>query len=101
MSRTFPTSGSSTWRPDWLADDAVHGEPVSAPNSLITGKNTGKFANLGRRDVCIAPDVSVYRDLCRVSLRNRTGNFGRENREVITQNREIIRPEWRRYGSLN
>jgi hypothetical protein len=27
-----------------LADDAVQREPVSAPNSLLTGKNTGKFA---------------------------------------------------------
>src|SRR5262245_17878591 len=27
-----------------LADDAVHREPVSAPNSLLTGKNTGKLA---------------------------------------------------------
>src|ERR1700726_3816942 len=44
MSRTFPTSGGSTWRRDWLADDAVYREPVSAPNSLLTGKNTGKFA---------------------------------------------------------
>jgi hypothetical protein len=27
-------------------DDPVHREPVSAPNSLLTGKNTGKFAKL-------------------------------------------------------
>jgi hypothetical protein len=32
------------WRPDCLADDAVHYEPVSAPNSLLTGKLTGNFA---------------------------------------------------------
>src|SRR6202040_3291760 len=31
-------------RPHWLADDTVRREPVSAPNSLLTGKNTGKFA---------------------------------------------------------
>jgi hypothetical protein len=29
-----------------LADDPVHREPVSVPNSLLTGKNTGKFAKL-------------------------------------------------------
>jgi hypothetical protein len=29
---------------DWLADDAVNYEPVSAPNSLLTGKLTGNFA---------------------------------------------------------
>jgi len=27
----------------------------------------------------------------RVSLSNRTGNFGRENREAISQNKEVIR----------
>src|SRR5262249_20447165 len=30
-------------RPDWLADDAVSCELVSAPNSLLTGKLTGNF----------------------------------------------------------
>ena len=33
--------------PDCVADDAVHYEPVSAPNSLLTGKLTGNFANSG------------------------------------------------------
>ena len=28
---------------DWLADAPVQFEPVSAPNSLLTGNNTGKF----------------------------------------------------------
>src|SRR5262245_20866706 len=32
---------------DWLADDAVSCELVSAPNSLLTGKLTGNFANSG------------------------------------------------------
>jgi hypothetical protein len=34
---------------DWtgLADDAVHCEPVSAPNSLLAGKKTGNFAEFG------------------------------------------------------
>ena len=31
-------------RLDWLADDAVSYEPVSAPNSLLTGKITRNFA---------------------------------------------------------
>ena len=30
-----------------MADDPVYREPVSAPNSLITGKNTGNFAEFG------------------------------------------------------
>jgi hypothetical protein len=39
-----------TWRyePDSRPDDAVQCEPVSAPNSLLTGKNTVKFALAGR-----------------------------------------------------
>jgi hypothetical protein len=37
----------SWWRPDWLAEDAVSCEPVSAPNSLLTGKLTGNFAESG------------------------------------------------------
>ena len=34
-------------RPDCVADDAVSCELVSAPNSLLTGKLTGTFANSG------------------------------------------------------
>jgi len=37
----------SSWRLDWLADDAVSCEPVSAPNSLLTGKLTVNFAKSG------------------------------------------------------
>jgi hypothetical protein len=29
-----------------LADNPVYREPVSAPNSLITGKNKGNFAKI-------------------------------------------------------
>jgi hypothetical protein len=36
-----------------MADDAVHYEPVSAPDSLLTGKLTGNFAESGiHRDFC-------------------------------------------------
>src|SRR5215475_7454353 len=34
-------------RPDCVAEDAVSCEPVSAPNSLLTGKLTGNFAESG------------------------------------------------------
>src|SRR5262249_13183336 len=39
-----PAASSSR---DCVADDAVSCEPVSAPNSLLTGKLTGNFANSG------------------------------------------------------
>jgi hypothetical protein len=35
----------SSQRPDCVADDAVGCELVSAPNSLLTGKLTGNFAD--------------------------------------------------------
>ena len=38
--RTFANTG--------VAEDAVNREPVSASNSLLTGKNTGKFAEWSR-----------------------------------------------------
>ena len=44
--RAFLKCGNSLRRPHWLADDAVDCEPVSVPNSLLTGKNTGKFTKL-------------------------------------------------------
>jgi hypothetical protein len=31
-------------RPQWLAEETVLREPVSIANSLLTGKNTGKFS---------------------------------------------------------
>ena len=39
--------GHGAERPDWLAEDAVSCELVSAPNSLLTGKLTGNFAQYG------------------------------------------------------
>jgi hypothetical protein len=48
--RTRAAADPQTWRwfePDSQPDDAVYREPVSAPNSLLTGKNTGKFAKHG------------------------------------------------------
>ena len=35
-----------SWRPDWLADDAVPIEPVSVANSLLTGEINREFAHL-------------------------------------------------------
>src|SRR6202035_3323541 len=92
MSRTFPTSGGSTWRRDWVADDAVHREPVSASNSLLTGKNTGKFAKLGpsRRPHCLV--VSVFRPLSLCFPEQSNREFWARNREAITQSREVMRP---------
>jgi hypothetical protein len=47
LSHKFVRAGYGRQRPDWLADDAVSCEPVSGPNSLLTGKLTGNFAESG------------------------------------------------------
>jgi len=44
----------------WLADDAVHFQPVSASNSLLTGKNTGKFATVARRQVVVSLEYALF-----------------------------------------
>jgi len=66
-----------------LADDP---DVVSGPDSLITGKNTGKFIKLGVGDAQIS---RCFGDFRRDSLDNRTGNCWRENRETIFENREF------------
>jgi len=55
-----------------MVGDAVQCEPVSGPNSLLTGKNTGKFAKLGLRRafvfVKIRSNTPVLPTNCRKSL---------------------------------
>src|SRR5262249_40389616 len=82
----------SRWRPDWLADDAVSCELVSAPNSLLTGKLTGNFAE--SLALCYDFDVqstSQFKGLPPNSLHNGTGNFCSHNREFFRDNREFNR----------
>src|SRR5262249_31726259 len=43
----LPSPGHGSERPDCVADDAVSCELVSTPNSLLTGKLTGNFAESG------------------------------------------------------
>src|SRR6266404_1328970 len=47
MLRKFLPAGHGPQRRDWLAEDAVRCELVSTPNSLLTGKLTGNFAESG------------------------------------------------------
>jgi hypothetical protein len=60
--------------------DAVSREPVSAPNSLLTGKLTGNFRVRSTRG---------FNSLQPNSLRNGTGNFQKRIRENFSRNREI------------
>src|SRR5712671_2999185 len=45
---------------DWLAEDAVSCEPVSAPNSLLTGKLTGNFAESGPSTAILESDQRAH-----------------------------------------
>jgi signal transduction histidine kinase len=72
------------------ADDAVHSQPVSDLNSLITGKNTRKFAKAGRLTVAeTLKSADALRTFCEDSLNNRTGKGRRKNRETNFRNREF------------
>ena len=46
MSLLFLQLGHGAQRRDWLADEAVNCEPVSASKFLLTGKLTGNFAEI-------------------------------------------------------
>jgi hypothetical protein len=46
-----------------VADDAVSCEPVSAPNSLLTGKLTGNFAQSGPATAISTPSQPVNQQL--------------------------------------
>jgi hypothetical protein len=47
-SRAFErASHFARWKPDWLADEAVHCEPVWARISLQTGNLSGKYCRSG------------------------------------------------------
>ena len=73
--RTARPNNLSTSTP-WLADDAVDCEPVSVPNSLLTGKNTGKFTKLcpGRQSFW-SRCARLSGTSVRLALRVRTGNL--------------------------
>src|ERR1700730_13746825 len=67
---------------DWLAEGPVSSEPVSGPNSLLTGKITGNFAKSGPIGASVAGKILVtamaYRQIPYAAL---TGNFQRHNRK--------------------
>jgi hypothetical protein len=66
---------------DWLADEAVWREPLSASNSLIIREKTGKFVDFGPRG--LDPQRKKTRFIAgfwRNSLRNVTGNSLSPNR---------------------
>jgi hypothetical protein len=73
--RTFVSAG--------LAEEAVTCEPVSATNSLQTGKNTGNFIDFGTFGAISIGLPDVESMVCeRISLRVEAGNFEVGSREA-------------------
>jgi hypothetical protein len=64
-----------------MAEDAVPCELFSGPNSLLTGKNTGKFDGQGRAPGRkVLPDSTLAGEQC-CPRRIKTGNYQGRNRE--------------------
>ena len=64
-----------------MAVDAVLREPVSTPNSLLTGKITGNFEKTGLFWRKSLAEALVLQCLARKFPKKLTGNFFRQNRE--------------------
>ena len=76
LGQTQPDGSIARWRPHCLADEAVGFEPVSNPNSLLTGKITGNFVDSGPNSRFLrasqqATSITYWPN----SLDNGTGNF--------------------------
>ena len=76
-----------------MAEDAVSHEPVSTPNSLLTGKLTGIFANSGTPKR-LSLQISKLLQLLAVKFpERRNREFYSRNREFFEDNREILLAE--------
>src|SRR5215216_7134625 len=80
-------------RLNWLAEDAVHCEPVSAANSLITGKLTGNFAFSGPILRFERPIEQQLQCLAAKFPTQRNRELFSRNRELFETNREFSRAE--------
>jgi hypothetical protein len=61
---------------DWVADEAVWREPLSAANSLIIRENTGNFRDFDPLEAELQPKRSrPLSGFCRNSLLDGTGNY--------------------------
>ena len=72
---SHPTSGKRPHMLDWLVVDTVTGEPVSASNSLLTGKITGKSEKMCEFWAACWRFTRDFGSFLQNSLRIRTGNY--------------------------
>ena len=77
--------------PDCVADDAVRCQPVSNPNSLLTGKLTGNFVSFGLLSRFWCPDGERIQWLADKFPTQRNREFFCRNREFFGANREFSR----------
>jgi hypothetical protein len=66
---SYRTAGKSLRKSECVVDEPVHCEPVSTPNSLLTGKITGKLAKSAPGGCRFGQDVPCRRLLCRNAAR--------------------------------
>jgi hypothetical protein len=74
-----------------VADDAVSYEPVSATNSLLTGKLTGNFLNPVVRCDFDVQSASEFNGFQPNSLRDGTANFQTGIRELFRRTGFLVR----------
>jgi hypothetical protein len=71
MRRIFQLSAENAKIGDWVADEAVWREPLSAANSLIIRENTGNSRDLGRPEADLqAKKPCLLSGFCPNSLLN-------------------------------
>ena len=88
--RRFSVVSRGKGNRDWLAEDAVPCELLSAPNSLLTGKDTGNFDGSGRAPCRKAwPDSTLAGEQC-LQRRIETGNDQGRNRDVDSLIRAVF-----------
>src|SRR6266478_1109679 len=78
-------------RPRWLAEEAVHLEPVSASDSLLTAKLTGNFAHSGPRRRFSSQMSQQLQQLGAEFPSNGTANVFAPNSEFLRKSRELQR----------
>jgi hypothetical protein len=76
-------------REDWMVVCAVRYEPVSACNSLLTGKLTGNFAISGLLEVISERKAPVPQPLLSKFPTKINREIIFDNREISGKNREI------------
>ena len=89
MSRVPTPVEITPQRLNWLADDAVHCEPVSAANSLLNRESAGNFSSFARKLASLSPKIPCgTRINARIPCASEQGIFAHLCREILCISRE-------------